>query len=171
MNHRDPSTPHVQWRRLTLWVRAYSWAQIAFLILLLGTLHAVPLLGESWSSCVSPTTGATNGWCAAFFHLYEPPLVAYFIYHLIAGLRPITPATLPRYTFLTLFQLVLLVVFVTFESNTLLDSMAREAPEWEVALIFAGCAGMLVNCLLGTHVLFARVLPMYLARASSSAGA
>ena len=170
MKQPNPASSPEDWRRLTLWVRAYSWAQIVFLTVLLGTLHAVPLLGASWSSCVSPTTGATNGWCVAFFHLYEPPLVAYFIYHLIAGLRPITPATLPRYTFLSLFQLVLLVVFVTFESNTLLDSMAREAPAWEVALIFAGCVGMLVNCLLGAHVVFARVLPMYLARGPSAAG-
>jgi hypothetical protein len=152
------------WQRLTRWIRGYSWAQIAFLALLLGTLHAVPLLGAAWSSCLVPATGATNGWCVAFFHLYEPPLVAYFVYHLIVGLRPITPEMLPRYAALSLFQLVLLVVFVTFESNTLLDAMARGAPAWEVALIFGGCAGMIVDSVLGGYVVFARVLPAALDR-------
>ncbi len=56
----------------------------------------------------------------------------------------------------------MLFVFVTFESKTLLDAMAHQAPTWEIVVIFAGCAGMLVNSILGFFMMFTRLLPAYL---------
>ncbi len=161
-----------EWQRLTRLITLYSWAQVAFLALLIGSLHALPLIGMHWSSCLVQATGATDWWCVLFFHLYEIPLVVLFSYHAYFGFTKITPATLPYYTFLTLFQLVMLFVFVTFESRTLLDAMAHDAPTWEIAVIFGGCAGMLVNSIIGFFMTFTRLLPAYLTtlRAEAAVG-
>lgn len=156
------------WDRLTRTIKLYSWAQVAFLAILIGSLHAVPLLGKSWSSCLVAGTGATDWWRVLFYHLYEIPLAVLFIYHAYYGFKKVTRATLPYYTFLTLFQVVVLFVFVTFESNTLLDAMAHSAEAWEIAVIFAGCTGMLVDSILGFYVAFFHVLPAYLSTLRSA---
>lgn len=51
-------------------------------------------------------------------------------------------------------------VFFTVESLELLRATTSGAPNWEVALMFGGCVGMLVNCGIGFAVLFGRVLPV-----------
>jgi hypothetical protein len=158
---RSPLTP-AAWDRLTRAINLYSWAQVAFLSILIGSLHAVPLLGKRWSSCVVHATGATDWWRVLFYHLYEIPLAVLFIYHAHYGFKKVTRGTLPYYTFLTLFQVIVLFVFVTFESKTLLDAMAQSAESWEILVIFGGCTGMLVDSILGFYVAFAHVLPAYL---------
>ena len=109
--------PPGAWESLTLWIKLYLWAQVAFLTLLVGSLHFFPLIGKQWSSCLAHGTGATDWWCVLFFHLYEIPFVVLFAYHAYFGFAQITRAKLPYYTFLTLFQVVMLIVFLTFESN------------------------------------------------------
>lgn len=76
-----------EWQRLTRLITLYSWAQVAFLALLIGSLHAVPLIGERWSSCIVQSTGATDWGCVAFFHLYEIPLAVLFTYHAYFGFK------------------------------------------------------------------------------------
>ena len=161
-DHARSSLSVDAWERLTRAIKLYSWAQVAFLAILIGSLHAVPLLGKSWSSCLVHGTGAKDWWRVLFYHLYEIPLAALFIYHAHYGLKRVTRATLPHYTFLTLFQVVILFVFVTFESNTLLDAMAQSVEAWEIAVIFGGCTGMLVDSILGFYVAFFHVLPAHL---------
>ena len=164
MTHDASSMIHdAEWTRLQRAIRRYSWAQIAFLTTLVGIIHALPIMGNSWSSCLVRETGATSWSCVVFFHLYEVPLAALFIYHIIVGLRPITRARLPYYCFLTLFQLAMLFVFLTFESRPLLELLQRQGPTWEIVLLFGGCTGMMVNSLLGFHTVFRRILPVYLA--------
>jgi hypothetical protein len=161
--------PPGAWESLTRWIKLYSWAQVAFLTILVGSLHFFPLIDLHWSSCLAHGTGATDWWCVLFFHLYEIPFVVLFAYHAYFGFAQITRAKLPHYTFLTIFQLVMLVVFLTFESKTMLDCLAHRAPTWELVVIFGGCVGMMINSLLGFHVVFARVLPAYLVGRGESA--
>lgn len=159
----DSANVHAEWTRLRSSIRLYSWAQVAFLTILVGIIHALPIMGNSWSSCLVRETGATSWSCVVFFHLYELPLAALFIHHIIVGLRPLTRASLPYYCFLTLFQLVMLFVFLTFESTPLIQLLQRQGPTWEIVLLFGGCTGMVVNSLLGFHTVFRRILPVYLA--------
>jgi len=161
--------PPAAWEGLTRWIKLYSWAQVLFLAILVGSLHFFPLIGKQWSSCLAHGTGATDWWCVLFFHLYEIPFVALFAYHAYFGFARLTRAKLPYYAFLTLFQLVMLVVFLTFESKTLLDGLARQVPTWEIVVIFGGCVGMIINSILGFHVVFAKVLPAYLVGRGESA--
>ena len=161
--------PPGAWESLTLWIKLYSWAQVAFLTLLVGSLHFFPLIGKQWSSCLAHGTGATDWWCVLFFHLYEIPFVVLFAYHAYFGFAQITRAKLPYYTFLTLFQVVMLIVFLTFESKTMIDGFAHQVPTWEIVVVFGGCVGMIVNSVLGFYVVFARVLPAYLVDRQRSA--
>jgi hypothetical protein len=161
-DHARSTLPPEAWERLTRSIKLYSWAQVAFLVILTGSLHFFPLIGRRWSSCLVHGTGATDWWRVLFFHLYEIPLAVLFVYHAYYGFKKVTRATLPYYTFLTLFQVVILFVFVTFESKTLLDAMAQPAEAWEIAVIFGGCTGMLVDSILGFYVVFSRILPAYL---------
>lgn len=158
------------WDRLTSSIRLYSWAQVVFLAILIGSLHFFPLIGKRWSSCLVNGTGATDWWRVLFFHLYEIPLAVLFAYHAYYGFKKVTRATLPHYTFLTLFQVVILFVFVTFESKTLLDAMAHQAESWEIAVIFGGCTGMLVDSILGFYVVFFHILPAYLSTLRTGQG-
>ncbi|MEP7123390.1 MAG: hypothetical protein ABJE95_20860 [Byssovorax sp.] len=149
------------WDVLTRWIKLYSWAQVLFLAILVGSLHVFPILGMHWSSCLVHDT--TDWWCVLFFHLYEIPFVVLFAYHAYVGFTQVTRAKLPYYTFLTLFQLVMLVVFLTFESKTMIDGLTRQVASWQIITIFAGCVGMIINSILGCYVVFARVVPAYLA--------
>jgi hypothetical protein len=148
-------------------VRLYSWAQVLFLASLVGLLHGFPLLGFPWSSCLVEGTRATDWLCVAFFHLYEVPLAAFFAWHAWLGFRRFSPATLSQYTAVTLFQVTLLVVFVTFESRTMLEALAHHRPAWEIAAVFGGCAGMIVDCVLGGYTVFARLVPAALDRGAA----
>jgi hypothetical protein len=161
--------PPGAWSSLTLWIKLYSWAQVAFLAVLVGSLHFFPLIGKQWSSCLAHGTGATDWWCVLFFHLYEIPFALLFAYHAYFGFAKVTRAKLPYYTFLTLFQLVMLVVFLTFETKTLLDGLAKQVPAWEIIVVYGGCVGILVDSLLGFYVLFGKVLPAYLLGRGESA--
>jgi hypothetical protein len=154
-----PAPSPGEWDSLTRWIKLYSWAQVAFLAILVGSLHFFPLIGKPWSSCL--VHGATDWWCVLFFHLYEIPLVVLFAYHACVGFAQVTRARLPYYTFLTLFQLLMLFIFLTFESKTMLDGLTRQVPTWEVVVIFSGCTGMLVNSVFGFYVVFAKLLPAY----------
>ncbi len=153
--------PPGEWDRLVRWIKLYSWVQVGFLAILVGTSHFFPLIGKQWSSCLVRGTGATDWACVAFYHLYEIPLAVLFTYHACVGLARITRARLPYYTFLTLFQIVMLFVFVTFESKTLLDALAHQAPTWEIAVFFFACGGMIADSILGFYVVFAKLLPAY----------
>ena len=152
--------PPGEWESLTRWIKLYSWAQVAFLAILVGSLHFFPIIGKQWSSCL--VQGVTDWWCVLFFHLYEIPFVVLFAYHAYVGFAEVTRAKLPYYTFLTLFQLVLLIVFLTFETKTMIDGLTRQVATWEIVVIFSGCVGMIINSILGTYVVFARILPAYL---------
>ncbi len=151
------------WASLTRWIKLYSWAQVIFLASLIGITHVVPLLGKSWSPCLVRSTGATDWACVAFFHVYEIPLVVLFAYHAYVGLAPIARARLGYYVSLTLFQIVMLAVFITFESRVVLDDLARQAPTWEIAVLFGACVGMIVDVVLGACVVFGKLLPAHLA--------
>jgi hypothetical protein len=150
------------WDSLTRWIKLYSWAQVAFLASLVGITHFFPLIGKSWSPCLVHGTGATDWACVAFFHVYEIPLVVLFAYHACVGFAQVTRAHLGYYVFLTLFQIVMLFVFVTFESRVVLDDLAHQAPTWEIVVLFGACVGMIVDVMLGSYVVFARLLPAYL---------
>lgn len=156
MNDPQPDLP---WAPIARWVRLYSWAQVLFLASLVGFIHLLPAVGHPWSSCLVDATGASDWRCVVFFHLYEVPLVAFFAYHLHYGLRRVTRATLPYYTALTLFQVLLLVVFVTFECRTMFEAFAHGRGDTEIAILLAACTGMIVDAVLGTYVAFARLLP------------
>ena len=169
-DHAPSSLSPDAWDRLTRAIKLYSWAQVLFLTTLTGSLHAFPLLGKRWSSCLVNGTGATDWWRVLFFHLYEIPLAVLFAYHAYYGFKKVTRATLPYYTYLTLFQVVILFVFVTFESKTLLDAMAHPAEAWEIAVIFGGCTGMLVDSILGFYIVFSRILPAYISTLRTGQG-
>jgi hypothetical protein len=161
-----PAVPPVDWDRLARRVALYSWAQVGFLMILVGSLHLFPLLGMPWSSCLVGATGATDWACVAFFHLYEIPFVALFVHHAYVGftrMRRSPRTSLPAYTLLTLFQVIMLVVFLTFESKTLLDGLAQQVPLWEQVVVYGGCVGILVDALLGFHVVFACLVPAWIA--------
>jgi hypothetical protein len=162
-DHAPSALTPAAWDRLTRSIKLYSWAQVVFLATLTGSLHLFPLLGKRWSSCLVTGTGETDWWRVLFFHLYEIPLAVLFAYHAYYGFKKVTRATLPYYSYLTLFQVVILFVFVTFESKTLLDAMAHPAEAWEIAVIFGGCTGMLVDTILGFYIVFSRILPAYIA--------
>ena len=162
----DPAPLPVDWDRVARWISLYAWAQVGFLVIMVVSIHVFPVFGTSWSTCLVGATGATNGACVAFFHIYEIPFVALFAYHAIVGLtrvRRSLRATLPAYTVLTLFQLIMLVMFLTFESKTLLDGLTHQVPLWEQVVVYGGCVGILVDIVLGFHVVFGTMVPAWLA--------
>ncbi len=115
-----------------------------------------------WSSCQLGPAGATDWACVAFYHLYEIPFAALFAYHAYLGFthtRRSPGAMLPVYTVLSIFQLVMLVVFLTFESKTLLDGLAHHVPLWEQIVVYGGCVGILVHAMLGFYIVFTRLVP------------
>jgi hypothetical protein len=150
------------WDATMRWIRIYSIWQILLVAIILWGAHFFALLGRPWTTCLEGHTGAMDWRCIAFFHIYEVPLVVLIAYHGWFGLRRMRPAVLPYYFFLTLFQEVMLVAYVTFEAKVLFDSLARHAPPHEDFLLLAGGSGMVFGCVLGYFIVFHKLLPFFL---------
>ena len=137
--------------------------QVFFIGCVLTGAHFFPLIGKPWSTCLANGTGLVDGWCVLFFHLCEVPFIALFAYHAYVGFTRLTRAKLPYYACLTAFQVVMLVMYATFESKIILDALARPAPTREIVVLYSACVGMIAGSVLGFYTLFGRLLPVLFA--------
>lgn len=126
------------------WIRIYSYITFAAIFYGVAAAHIPALIGVPWSSC---ETCNCKFICVLVFHLYEVPLVAFNTFVAWYGLKRFSVITVHNYNSLLIFNIVSNLVFFTFESILLLDSVKRNSPMWEsiglstVALILVGGAG------------------------------
>jgi hypothetical protein len=166
----EPAWSEEGWRRLSRWVHIYSIWQVFLLAGILWGAHFYALLGRPWTTCLADHSGAMDWRCIGFFHLYEVPMVVLLLYQAWYGFRRFTWATLPAYFYLTLFQVIMLVAYATFEAKVLFDSLARHAPPHEDLLLLAGGSGMVLGALLGYYTVFVRLLPFFVTWLAGSGG-
>jgi hypothetical protein len=130
----------IQW-----WIRFYSYITFAAILYGIAAAHIPAIIGIPWSSCEFCDCKL---YCVLVFHLYEVPLVAFNTFFAWYGLKRFSVITIHNYNSLLTFSIVSSLVFFTFESLLLLDSIKNGAPLWEsiglcsVALILVSGAGL-----------------------------
>jgi hypothetical protein len=130
--------------KIRWWVRFYSYITFAAILYGIAAAHIPAIIGVPWSSCEFCDCKWT---CVLVFHLYEVPLVAFNTFVAWYGLKRFSMGTIHNFNSLLTVNIVSNLVFFTFESILLLDSVKSSAPMWEniglssVALILIGGAG------------------------------
>lgn len=130
--------------KIRWWVRFYSYITFAAVLYGIAAAHIPAIIGVPWSSCEFCDCKLA---CVLVFHLYEVPLVAFNTFVAWYGLKRFSVVRVHNYNSLLTFNIVSNLVFFTFESILLLDTVKSSAPMWEsialssVALILVGGSG------------------------------
>jgi len=131
-------------KKVEWWIRLYSYITFGAILYGVAAAHVPAIIGVPWSSCEFCNCKFV---CVLVFHLYEVPFVAFNTFFAWYGLKRFSGDTVQNYNSLLTFTIVSNLVFFTFESLLLLDSVKTGAPAWEsiglssVALILVGGAG------------------------------
>ena len=135
---------NLDFNKVRWWIRFYSYITFAAILYGIAAAHIPAIIGVPWSSCEYCNCKFV---CVLVFHLYEVPLVAFNTFVAWYGLKRFSVVTIHNYNSILTFNIVSNLVFFTFESILLLDSVKSNAPAWEsiglssVALILIGGSG------------------------------
>ena len=131
-------------KKVEWWIRLYSYITFVAILYGIAAAHVPALVGVPWSSCEFCNCKFA---CVLVFHLYEVPLVAFNTFFAWYGLKRFSAVNKHNYNSLLTIAIVSNLVFFTFESLLLFDSVKTGAPAWEsiglssVALILISGAG------------------------------
>jgi D-arabinono-1,4-lactone oxidase len=135
---------NLDFNKVRWWIRFYSYITFAAILYGIAAAHIPAIIGVPWSSCEYCNCKFV---CVLVFHLYEVPLVAFNTCVAWYGLKRFSVVTIHNYNSILTFNISSNLVFFTFESILLLESVRSNAPVWEsiglssVALILIGGAG------------------------------
>jgi len=129
------------WQKLERLARIYAYLSFGGVTLGILAAHFPYFVGLPWTSCKETTNPLT---CTLVFHLYEVPIVLLLAYSGWYAFKRFTRATIEQFKTLVLLGVICNIAFFTFESALILDSLHRNAAEWE-SLLICGVAMILVG--------------------------
>ena len=137
------------WLKAEFRVKLYSRITVFAVLYGIAAAHIPFLIGHSWTTC--KVCGSELG-CVLTFHLYEVPLVSYNAFVAWYGLKKFSHDTLQNYMSLLTFAVMANLVFFTFETELIFDSLCREAPLWETLALYSVAIILLAGAGLGIYV-------------------
>ena len=146
-----------KWHSAETFLKYFGFFVIGSIAIGLILTYLPDLLGYHWSTCRS---GGSIIACRIVFYIWSVPIIGFSVFYAWFYFKKYSRENAHQVNLLLIMTNVVNIVYLTFQSSLLLDSIRRAAPSWEIMIMSVIAILLLLGIGLGivTNYKLTRVL-------------